>query len=336
MNMPLAVALFSGGLDSMLAVRLMQQQGFAVEALNVQTPFHCCAQAAAEAAHALGIPQTVVFADDDYVDLVRRPRHGYGKAVNPCVDCRIHMAAIAGRHMRRIGACVVITGEVIGQRPNSQKRNHLELIARRSGLEDRLLRPLSARLLAPTIVERQGVVDREQLGKYHGRGRRQLIALARRLDVEVVPPRSTGCALTETSFAPRVRDLIQFVPEATTWDFELLGVGRHVRIDHRTKAVIGRNAEDNAALRRLAAREDAGQAAQLEPEGFIGPDALVVGRVHETALRVAGTLIVRYTRRVASHQTPRVRITHDGATRVIELDPSTMGSAGAAMSHLVL
>jgi hypothetical protein len=292
--MPRAVALFSGGLDSMLAVRLMQEQGFEVDALNVRTPLRCCRASAAAAAAELGVPLAVLAAGDDYLDVIRRPAHGYGKAVNPCVDCRIYMARLARQWSAEIGACVVVSGEVLGQREMSQKRLALDRIARESGLEGRLLRPLSARLLAPTIPEREGLVDRAKLGAMSGRGRRELIALARRLGIRTIPTPSAGCPLVEVSFAPRVRDLIAHRPAATRWEFELLALGRHVRVDAQTKLVVGRNAEENALLERFLQRADVGQAALLSPEGFSGPEVLVVGPATRPALDLAGALMLRY------------------------------------------
>jgi tRNA-uridine 2-sulfurtransferase len=332
--MPLAVALFSGGLDSMLAVRILQEQGFEVEALNIRTPFACCKVPAARAAVDLGIRQTVLGVDDDYVELVRNPRYGRGNAINPCIDCRIHMAKIARRFMDQIGACVVISGEVLNQRPMSQKRNDLEVIALRSGLERRLLRPLSAQLLAPTIPEREGLVNRDRLYAFHGRGRTRLMALAGQLGICAIPQPSTGCALTEPSFAPRVLDLMEHSPQATAWDFELLNIGRHIRLDQHTKAVIGRNATENAALRSFAARDDAGELLQLEPESFVGPDALMVGRIEETSPRMAAALMVHYARRIASDLPARVRVTDGGATRVIDVDSLDVASAVAFLGML--
>jgi hypothetical protein len=318
--MPRAVALFSGGLDSTLAIRILQEQGFEVDALNVRTTFECCEAPAARAAAELGVRQTVLDVDNDYVDVIRSPRHGYGRGVNPCVDCRIHMAKMARRMMENLGACVVISGEILGQRPMSQKRCDLEVIARESGLEGRLLRPLSAKQLTPTIPEREGLVDRNRLYGFAGRGRTKLMALARQLGLRAFPQPSTGCALTEESFAPRVRDLMRFDPEATTWDFELLNVGRHIRLDAATKAVIGRNAEENAALRSFAAREDASESARIEPESFVGPDALLVGEPREPSLRLAGALLLRYTRRLEPNAQVLVRVTHDHQSRVLPIE----------------
>ena len=289
-----AVALFSGGLDSALSIRILQEQHFEVEALNIRTIYSCSQAAAAQGAAAMGVRMTTLDVDDDYLDVIRNPLYGYGRGINPCIDCRIYMCRMAKRRMEQIGACVVITGEVLGQRPMSQRRQHLEVVARRSGLEGRLLRPLSARLLPPTIVEQEGLVEREKLYGFSGRGRRDLIMLAEALGVPHAGSPSTGCALTEPLFAPRVRDLLQFCPHATRWHFELLNHGRHFRFDEQTKIVLGRNADENAALTVFATRNDAAEVAVLRPQGFRGGDALVVGRLGRAAYAFAGALILRY------------------------------------------
>ena len=316
--MPRAVALFSGGLDSMLSVRILQRQGFDVEALNIRTIYSCCRATAAEAALALGARPTVVEVGDDYLDVIRNPLYGYGKGANPCIDCRIHMCRMAGRFMEETDACVVITGEIVGQRPMSQKREQLNVIARRCGLQGRLLRPLSARLLEPTAVELEGLVDREKLFGFSGRNRRQLIELAEKLGIAQMPAPSTGCALTEPLFARRVFDLMQFHSAAARWDFDLLKHGRHLRFNEHTKIVVGRSASDNAALRLLAAREDAPEPALLLPESFRGPDALVTGRVTEAALGFAGALMLRYGR-PGDCRGARARVVQSGGDRMVHV-----------------
>ncbi len=189
-----AVALLSGGLDSMLAIRVLQEQGVEVEALNFQTLFTCCQGQAAQAASELGVRLSVLSTDDSYLDLIRRPQHGYGRGANPCVDCRIYMFRAAARWMAETAADMVISGEIVGQRPMSQKKRDLAVIARRCGLEDRLLRPLSAKLLPPTLPERTGLIDRQRLYAFSGRSRKGLIELARQLGFSRIPQPSSGCA----------------------------------------------------------------------------------------------------------------------------------------------
>jgi tRNA-specific 2-thiouridylase len=315
--MPRAVALLSGGLDSMLAVRILQEQGFEVDALNVRTIFECCKAQAAKAAADLGARLTVVSVADDYLELLRRPKYGYGKGVNPCIDCRIYMCRMAKRFMEEIGACVVVTGEVLGQRPMSQRRWQVQAIERQSGLEGRLLRPLSAKLLPPTIPEREGQIDREKLYDFTGRGRRQLMELAERLGIREIPQPSTGCALTQVTFAPRVRDLMKHHPAATRWDFELLCVGRHLRLDEHTKFVVGRDETQNALLVDFFRRVDAPGPAILHPESFMGPDVLICGRVTDETIEFGGALLLRFSRHF-DREDARVSVTRGGTRRVFQ------------------
>jgi hypothetical protein len=318
--MPKAVALFSGGLDSTLAIRVLQEQGLDVEALNIRTTFDCCRTPAAQAAHNLGVQLTVLSVGDDYLDVLRKPSYGYGKGINPCVDCRIYMGRMAKSLMEASGACVVITGEVVGQRPMSQKKRDLAVVEKESGLEGRLLRPLSAKLLAPTTPEQEGLIDRERLYAFSGRSRSQLINLARRYGLREIPQPSTGCALTQVTFAPRVRDLMEHDAGTSRWDFELLNVGRHIRLDEHTKIVIGRNATENASLELFFQREAASESAYLHPDNFLGADALVVGRITHRAIRLAGATVLRYSKRFDPNHA-LVRVTHGDTTRVIRAQP---------------
>ena len=315
------VALLSGGLDSMLAIRLMQEQGIEVEALNFKTIFTCCQDVSAHAARELGVRLTVVTQDDDYLDLVRRPRFGYGKGANPCVDCRIYMFQIADRFMRDAGARFVVSGEVVGQRPMSQKRRDLDIISHHSGLKDLLLRPLSAKLLPPTLPEREGIVDREKLCAVRGRSRKELIELADRLGVTHIPTPSTGCALTEPQFGRKVHDLVQLDPGAQRWDFELLKTGRHFRHSTDTKVVLGRNEAENETLRYMHSLPEAASRAHLEPHNFLGPTDLVIGPPTHDAIAFASGLILRY----AKHYDPldaQVRVDTAEGSHVIRAEPT--------------
>ena len=289
------VALLSGGLDSMLAIRLMQIQDIHVEALNFQTIFTCCKDESGRAADELEVPLTVIGDDDEYLQLIRKPQFGYGKGANPCVDCRIYMFARAKKFMEQCGARFVISGEVIGQRPMSQKRKDLDIIAARSGLEDLLVRPLSARLLASTLPEREQWVDRSKLGDFFGRSRKGLIRLANEMGLKRIPSPSNGCALTETAFGNKVFDLVKLDPENQRWDFELLKIGRHYRLATGQKVVVGRHEQDNEALRYMCQRADARADMLLEPENFIGPAAMVVGRADGETLEAAGALMLKHT-----------------------------------------
>jgi hypothetical protein len=216
---------------------------------------------------------------------------------------------------------MVITGEIVGQRPMSQKKSDLANIERRSGLGGRLLRPLSAKLLPPTVAEKEGLVDRRKLYGFSGRKRSQLVRLARELGLKEIPQPSTGCALTEVSFSSRVRDLMEHDADASRWDFELLNLGRHIRLNPDTKAVVGRNAAENAALESYFVRGREGSCAYLHPENFLGPDVLVVGPITEEFIGLAVALVLRYSKTYdPTHAL--VRVTHGGVTRVMLGEPT--------------
>jgi tRNA-specific 2-thiouridylase len=323
-----AVALLSGGLDSMLAIRVLQLQGIEVEALNFRTKFACCQSQAAQAADELGVQLSVLAERDDYLEVIRNPQHGYGRGANPCVDCRIYMFRLAAQRMRDTGAAFVVSGEIVGQRPMSQKKRDLAVIAHRAGLTDHLLRPLCAKLLPPTAPEREGLVDRERLFGFSGRGRKELIALAKQFGFTRIPQPSTGCALTEPQFGAKVHDLLDHDPAAVAWDFDLLKIGRHIRLDAVTKVIVGRRAEENEQLVRLFEQRRSELTMLVSPENFIGPTALVVSTTappDEDALRAAGGLILRYAGGEKLGPTATVR--HDNKTSVVALHQVEQTSA---------
>lgn len=311
------VVLLSGGLDSMLAIRIMQEQGIEVEALNFKTIFTCCQDQSAQASRDLGVRMTVVGQEDDYLDLIRKPRFGYGKGANPCVDCRIYMFEKADRFRQQIEADFIVSGEVVGQRPMSQKRRDLDVISRHSGLEDLLLRPLSAKLLPPTLPEREGWVDRDRLYSFEGRSRKGLIELANQLGLKDVPTPSTGCALTEPLFSKKVHDLIQLDPAGTRWDFESLKVGRHFRFDEKTKVVMGRNAAENDQLLYMHRMPEASSTVLVNPDNFLGSLALIVGPPTEEAIQYTGGLIVRYSA-AADPENATVQVVQNDQTRIVQ------------------
>lgn len=304
--MPLAIVLFSGGLDSMLAARLLQRQGLEVRALNVRTWYHCSQQSAARAAGELGVPLDVVDVGDEYAEVIRRPRFGRGRGVNPCLDCRVAMCRLAAGRMGALGADLVATGEVLGQRPMSQKRRDLDVVEHHSGLAGRLLRPLSARLLRPTLAEEQGLVDRERLGAFSGPGRSGLVRLAAELGIRGLPASSSGCALVHPAFTPRVMELLRRRPDAGRFEFMLLRFGRFQWLDGHTKLILGRNAEENVRLAELARQATTQEWLLVEPENFAGPTALVVGPGWAAGQAAAAAEIVRRSRAVPAGARLRV------------------------------
>lgn len=273
-----AIVLFSGGLDSLLVSKILQEQGFTVIGLNMVTPFFNGTAFAKARAEELGIELRTHVFGQEYMDMLKKPRWGVGKAVNPCIDCRIMMCRAAAELMKEIGAEFVATGEIAGQRPNSQMVHQLNLIARESGLEGKLVRPLSGRVLPSTVPEQEGILAREALHSYTGRFRTGLIAMAQnRYKLPVIPQPSTGCLLCEKSFAPRIRDLLKHCERPHVWDAHMLAVGRHLRVDEKVKCVIGRKEADNDQLFELIGQTDRTPCFLLSPNNFNGPALVMIG-----------------------------------------------------------
>jgi tRNA U34 2-thiouridine synthase MnmA/TrmU len=294
-----ALALLSGGLDSTLAVKMMLDMGLDVEALNFTSPFCTCTgknsgckSEAVRVAQEYNIPIKVIHKGLDYLEIVRNPVHGYGQGINPCVDCRIYLLRKAKEYMAESGSDFIITGEVLGQRPMSQRRDSLRVIERESGLEGLLLRPLSAQHFAPTIPEKEGWVDREKLLAIKGRSRKELFELADELDVKNYPCPAGGCLLTELSFVPKMRDVFDHCDELNVRDFRLLKIGRHFRIGEHTKAIIGRSEADNNLLE--AARQE-GEAALTWMDGNT-PVGIITGQQNPECLDLAARILLRYTK----------------------------------------
>ncbi len=294
-----ALALLSGGLDSTLAVKVMLDQGIEVEALNFTSPFCTCTgkntgckSEAVRVAEEFDIPIKVMNKGIEYLEIVRNPKHGYGKAINPCIDCRIFLLRKAKEYMAESGADFVITGEVLGQRPMSQRRDTLRTIERESGLEGLLLRPLSAKHFAPTIPETEGWVDREKLLSIQGRSRKEQMELADELDVKNYPCPAGGCMLSEVSFAPKVRDIFEHSDQLDMRDFRLLKLARHFRLGPQTKLLVGRNELENSTL---TSQLQTGEASIRWIEGS-SPLGVVMGVVTPEFLETASSILLRYTK----------------------------------------
>ena len=294
-----ALALLSGGLDSTLAVKVILEQGIEVEALNFTSPFCSCTgrnagckSEAVRVAEEFNIPIKVMNKGMEYLEIVRNPRHGYGKGMNPCIDCRIFLMRKAKEYMAESGADFVITGEVLGQRPMSQRRHTLDIIERESGLAGLLLRPLSAKHFEPTIPELEGWVDRKSLLSIQGRSRKEQMQLASELDVKNYPCPAGGCLLTELSFVSKVKDVFDHSDQLNLRDFRLLRLGRHFRVSPRTKLIVGRDEAENDLLEKHV---QAGEATVLWLEGG-GPLGVLIGEVDDTALETAAKIVLRYTK----------------------------------------
>lgn len=323
-----ALALLSGGLDSTLAVKMMLDMGIAVEALNFTSSFcNCtgknagCKSEAVRVAQEFNIPIKVIHKGVDYLEIVRNPKHGYGKGVNPCVDCRIYLLRKAKEYMAECGADFVITGEVLGQRPMSQRRDSLRVIERESGLEGLLLRPLSAQHFEPTIPEKEGWVDREKLLAIKGRSRKELFELADELDVANYPCPAGGCLLTELSFVPKIKDMFDHSDEQLdARDFRLLKIGRHFRLGKRTKMILGRDESDNNQLENIRQQHEE---ALTWMDGNT-PVGVIVGD-QEYDRQLAAQILLRYTKAPAG-EACRLSLRHNGSEQELQV-PYTLTPA---------
>jgi len=266
-----AVALFSGGLDSILAVKLIQEQGIEVKGVNFKTPFFGLDKAFLTA-KSLDMDLEIIDITKEHLEMLKNPKHGYGKNMNPCIDCHALMFKKAGEYMTKIGASFILSGEVLGERPMSQNRNSLSIIERESGFEGRILRPLSALLLAETIPEEEGLVDRNKLLNISGRSRKRQMELAVKMGIEDYPSPAGGCKLTEPAFSIRLRDLFTqgvFSLE----DIELLKLGRHFRLSINIKLVVGRNKGENEKIKEFFQEGDF----LFQAKNLKGPVSLLKG-----------------------------------------------------------
>ena len=287
--------LLSGGLDSQLAMRLILDQGIELYALHFTSLFSdpkeydSSQNPAVRAAARLDVPITIEDMTEDLLRLVENPPHGFGSGVNPCIDCRVVQLRHARRNMDRCGGRFVVTGEVLGERPMSQRRGAMELIEREAGLQGLVVRPLSALALEATVPEKQGWVDRTKFKGITGRRRVPQMELAREFGITDYPTPAGGCRLTEPGFARRMRDLMRH-GELSVDSVRLLGVGRHFRLAACAKLVVGRNEEENQRIESLALEEDL----LLEARGFPGPLSLGRGAFDEGLLRLAAGITARY------------------------------------------
>jgi tRNA U34 2-thiouridine synthase MnmA/TrmU len=321
---PKAVALLSGGLDSNLAIRMMKEQGVEVEAVAIKTPFcdfDCgkgCGHRVKEVADELGVKLKTVYFGEEYLRMLKNPKHGYGSGMNPCIDCREMMYGAAKEHMEKTGADFIITGEVLFQRPMSQNNKALHIIENETGLEGKVLRPLSAKHLPPTDAEKEGLIKRENMGDIKGRSRKGQLALAKRFGVQEPPNAAGGCLLTDPAFSKRVEDLMEHVADIPTInDIELLKVGRHFRMTPTAKLVVGRNKDENEIVKALVQDDDV----VLEAVDHVGPTCILRGKSDEDTVAKAASITLRYSD-APKDAKARIRITIAGKEQIAEALPA--------------
>jgi len=293
-----ALVMLSGGLDSVLALRLVLEQNVELEAIHFLSFFSattldgCPRLPAKRVAQKLGVPLKIVNFSRDLVEIVRRPAHGYGKNANPCIDCRIGALKRAAEYMKECGATFLVTGEVVGERPMSQRRDAMRLIDKETGLTGLVLRPLSAKLLEPTVPEREGVVDREKLYAIEGRSRLPQMELAETFGITEYPSPAGGCLLTDPAFGARMKDLIEHAPDFDANDAHLLKMGRHFRVAPDTKVIVGRDQTDNEKIETFARPDDP----LFVVAGVPGPTSLLRGTVSNATKEAAAALTARYSK----------------------------------------
>jgi len=288
-----AVALFSGGLDSTLAMKLIIDQGIDVIALNINTGFgstkdrlehmqNMCAQVGAEL--------KIVDIESEFLqDVLFDPKHGYGKNFNPCIDCHAKMFAVAKRVMEAEGASFLISGEVLGQRPMSQNKDALQTVLDESNCDGLLLRPLSAKALAPTIAETEGWVDREKLEGITGRSRDRQLELVKEIGLEDFESPGGGCLLTDENFAKKMFDFIKY-DLFEVKDIPVMKFGRHLRLPDGAKLVVGRNKDENAHLQNI----DNDKYYHIKTIALPGPHSLLSKSATEADKELAARIILTY------------------------------------------
>ncbi|MCK5125447.1 MAG: hypothetical protein KAR42_04265 [candidate division Zixibacteria bacterium] len=294
------IALFSGGLDSALAIILIRRQGIKVTALSFMNHFGCdmddrssCGSNPFPVAEKFDFKVKLMHLGQQFVDIVRNPKYGHGKNMNPCIDCRIIMLREAKQFMEMSGADFVFTGEVIGQRPMSQHRQQMELVLRDSKLEGKLVRPLSAKLLPETEPELSGIIDRDQLEDINGRSRKRQMAMAVEFGLEDYPTPASGCLLTDEGYSARLRDYFSHTELVDFTELNLLKIGRHFRINDNLKIIVGRDEPENNKIEKYCKKGEW----LFEALDTGSPITLLKGELTDEAIKAAASITARYCRK---------------------------------------
>ena len=316
---PKVLVLLSGGLDSTLAVKAMLDQDLDVEAAIFTTPFCLCDKCSAgSTVKKFGIRAHTVLLGQEYLDLIANPPRGYGSQMNPCIDCRIMMMRKAKELAKKLGAKCVVTGEVLDQRPFSQTKRAMEFIEKKAGMEGKILRPLSAKLLPETEFEKSGQVDREKLHSIQGRRRLPQMDLANKWGVKDYPCPSGGCLLTDPKFAERLKDLLKYKKELKIDDVNLLKIGRHFRFDGN-KIIVGRNEKENQSLLMISNRK---KLPYLEVVDHMGPITLLEKSCSDEVAKKAAEITIRYSD-VKNCEEVDVKLALDGNVAIIRSTASS-------------
>lgn len=290
-----AVALFSGGLDSILAAKLTAEKGIEVEALHFNNPFSTAdsdqkKNLFEKIRKQLKIKFKDIALGEDYLEVIQSPKHGYGKNLNPCIDCRVYMLKEAKKYMEKVKASFLVTGEVLGQRPMSQYRPALAVIEKEAGLEGLILRPLSAGLLGKTIPEKKGWIHRDSFLSISGRSRKEQLRLAEEFKIKDYFWAAGGCLLTDPGFSRRFAD-VKEKDKVGLAEVELLKVGRHFRLTPFFRLIVGRDRKENAEIEKLKKETDF----IFLPKNVPGPTGLGRGKIDEPLKDLCVKIIARYS-----------------------------------------
>ena len=319
-----AIVLLSGGLDSILAVKMMLEQGIDVVAVNFSAKLCMCGckptgeSAAQAAAKMLKIPLTTIDITDDFIEIVKHPEHGHGANVNPCIDCKIYMLKHAKGLMEKLDASFLVTGEVLGERPMSQRKDALNIIEKAAGVRGILLRPLTAKNLPKTNPETEGVVDRERLLDIKGRSRKPQMALANKFGITKYPNPAGGCLLTDPGFAKRVKDAIKH-DEFNTDNLAILSVGRHFRLPGDARLVVGRDEEETEMLLSLAGGDDI----VFRMKDCQGPITVLRGKAEDNLIKLAAGITAYHTK-LRNEKSLAVEYWKNGSSdiNIVSVDPA--------------
>jgi tRNA U34 2-thiouridine synthase MnmA/TrmU len=287
-----ALGLCSGGLDSMLAGLVLREQGIDVAWVTFETPFFNGAKAR-KASKRTGIPLTVKSIFDVYLKMLKDPPAGYGKHMNPCMDCHALMFKLAGEMMQQKNFDFLFSGEVLGQRPMSQNKSSLGYVEKHSGFKGYIVRPLSAKNLPLTLPEKEGMVDRDRLLDISGRGRSRQIKLAEEFGITDYPAPAGGCLLTDKNFSNRLRDLFDHQADCTEEELHLLKHGRHFRLNPDTRLIVGRTEGDNQNI--LKFHYPAADTV-IDVKDYPSPIALVPHGANKESIHLAAAICTGYSK----------------------------------------
>lgn len=317
-----AISLFSGGLDSTLAILVLKKQGIDVTAIRFITPFEPGAQLSFGEKDLDELSRKFEFSfqihrlEEEFIEIVKHPKHGYGKNMNPCIDCRILMLKKAKEILLDLEADFIATGEVLGQRPMSQKKDMLYHIDKEADLIGYVVRPLSAGLLRKTIPEEQGLINREMLYSFSGRIRKPQMELAKELGLNKYPSPAGGCLLTDPIYSLKLKDLLMYKQFPEVREIELLKIGRHFRLSSMCKIIVGRDKSENDIIQSFTVNDDY----IFNVEEYGSPLVLLIGEATEKDIETAASICARYSD-AKNLNLVSVNFSHNKQHKIIQIQP---------------